>query len=55
MINYYRKDPPFLSTGVPPTNTHLPIQNAHHQRKDVSQCQRLVKRKGIIYLKVTQT
>ena len=25
------------------------------ERKDVSQCQRLVKRKGIVYLKVTQT
>ena len=49
MTNYYRKDPPFLSLEVP-TPTHT-----RRQRKDVSQCQRLVKRKEIIYLKVAQT
>ena len=55
MINYYRKDSPFLSLEVPsPTPTSY-FRNARRQRKDVSQCQRLVKRKGIVYLKVTQT
>ena len=54
-VNYYRKDSPFLSLEVPPPTHTAQVQNAHRQRKDVSQCQRLVKRKGIIYLKVTQT
>ena len=31
------------------------VRNARRQRTDVSQCQRLVKRKEIVYLKVTQT
>ena len=53
-IYYYRKDPPFLSGG-PPTHTYRFVRNACRQRKDVSRCQRLVKRKEIIYLKVIQT
>ena len=44
--------PPFSRESPP--YTYL-VRRAHHQRKDVSQCQRLVKRKGIIYLKVIQT
>ena len=46
------KDPPF-SPGVPPP---YQVRLACLQRKDISQCQRLIKRKGIInYLKVIQT
>ena len=52
-IYYYGKDPPFLSLGVPPHTCQVHL--AHRQRKDVSQCQRVVKREGIIYLKVIQT
>ena len=55
MINYYRKDSPFLSLEVPSPTPTCEVRNARRQRKDVSQCQRLVKRKGIVYLKVTQT
>ena len=45
-----QKGPPF-SLGVSPYYFHL----AGCQRKDVSQCQRLLKRIEIIYLKVIQT
>ena len=50
-INYYRKDSPFLSLEVPSPTPTCEVRNACRQRKDVSQCQRLVKRKGIVYLK----
>ena len=46
------KGPPVFLLGFPP---HLEVCFACRQRKDVSQCLRLVKRKGIIYLKVIQT
>ena len=50
-----RKGSPLSLSGGPPPNTHLLGLKCPPARKDVSQCQRLVKNKEIIYLKVTQT
>ena len=46
---------PLSVSGGPPHTPTCYVHNARCQRKDVSQCQSLVKRKGIVYLKVTQT
>ena len=47
------KGPSLLLRGSP-LSLYL-VRLAHHHGKDISQYQRLVKRKGIIYLKVIQT
>ena len=48
MIYYDQMDPPLCSGGAPPSVLGLPCPLPG---KDICQCQRLVKRKRIIYLK----
>ena len=58
-IFYYRKDSPFLSLEVPPPTppppAHLPSLKCPPLEERRLSMPGLVKRKGIIYLKVTQT